>query len=297
MTYIIENAFVLKGGVLKELSLLVENNKIALSQSSLDMYKHLRMNASDYIMTPTHVLLDFNLPFNQPFAGRKAYYLNKFIMKGCTTILTCALVRRERELTSQLKKIQSQMLDCPIDYVIGVRIPAKLVTASFLRRCKREKVPAIFVEISELSELEKIAWGWVKEAMFPYNSPLIPVFLSSEKRLPKIWGDIMKMHNIPCLMDELAENTPMNRKYTEKIGIYPKKSYLHHGGEVSYNFYLKDRETVKMIERELFTKHDSHLIMTIHKGKVIRAGGFLSYRPGDGEHVVINTPSFYLTPT
>jgi hypothetical protein len=82
----------------------------------------------------------------------------------------------------------------------------------------------------------------------------------------------------------------------EKIGIIPKKSYLHPGGEVSYNFYLKDRESVKLAESELFLKHETHLAVTVHKGNVIRAGQHVSYRPGGGEYVEIRMPSFYSTP-
>ncbi|MBM4762117.1 hypothetical protein [Bacillus sp. B15-48] len=297
MDYIIDNAHILKTGSIKNISLLIENNHISSLRSSFNWYKHLRVNAANYIMTPTHVLFDANLPFSGTFVQRKDYYLKQFILKGCTTILTCTSVRKEKELTLQLKKIKSQMLDCPVDYVIGIKVPTKLLTASFLRKCKRERMPAIFVEVNHAAELEEVKWGWVKEALFPYNSPLIPIFSNDDKFTHSLWKEIMKTHRIPSLEDEIIADVPLNRKTLEKIGIFPKKSNLQDGGELSYNFYSKDKETVKMKESELFMKHESSLLMTIHKGKVIRAGKYMNYRPGYGEYVLIKTPSFYLSPT
>lgn len=297
MAYIIENAHVLKGEKWKDVCLLIEGNRISSSRASFKMYKHLRMDAGNYIMTPCHVLLDFNLPLTSTFEQRKAYYLENFIKKGCTTVLTSVRITREKQLSSELKKIHSALLDCPLDYCIGVRIPTTLLTSNFIRKCKREKIPVIFVEVTSAAELVKIPWGWVKEAMFPYNCPLVPIFQNPDKRLKRLWIEMMDSANLPSVKEEVQESHPLNRTVLEKIGIFPKKSNLHDGGEVSYNFYLKDSETVKMIESELFTKHNSCLLITMHKGKIIRAGKQVSYRPGYGEYVEIKTPSFYQSPT
>ncbi|MFS0635624.1 hypothetical protein AB1K84_06945 [Mesobacillus foraminis] len=298
MAYIIENAHVLKDGTRKVLSLLVEKDTITSVGPSFRMYKHIRMDAAGYIMTPTHVLLDSFLPLSQPFEVRKAHYLTNFIKKGCTTIITCVAVQREKELEPALKRIRTQLLDCPVDYVIGVRVPASKLTPGLIRRSKKERLPVIFVEVKSISELFSIPWGWIKEAIFPYNSPLVPVFINKEdKSLPKVWAKLMAAEKIPSFRDELEENIPLGMEALKKIGVYPRKSNLHHGGEVSYNFYLQDRETVNMTERELFMSKDSFLEVTLHKGKVIRAGRQISYSPGYGEYLEIITPSFYLTPT
>jgi hypothetical protein len=299
MAYIIENAHVLKGEKRKDICLLIEENRISSARASFKMYKHLRMDAGNYIMTPCHVLLDFNLPLTSTFEQRKAYYLENFIKKGCTTVLTSVHIERERQLLPEFNKIHSALLDCPIDYCIGVRIPATLLTSNFIRKCKREKVPVIFVEVTSSAELAKVPWGWIKEALFPYNCPLVPIFKNHDnnKKLKRVWTEMMDSANIPSLKEEIQESHPLGRPVLEKIGIFPKKSNLHDGGEVSYNFYLKDSETVKMIESELFMKHDSCLLITMHKGKIIRAGKQVSYRPGYGEYVEIKTPSFYQSPT
>ena len=63
--------------------------------------------------------------------------------------------------------MKTTLISSPIDFIIGVRIPVRLITPSFIRKCKREKVPAIFVELEDLDELEDIPWGWVRDALFP----------------------------------------------------------------------------------------------------------------------------------
>ncbi|WP_053363952.1 hypothetical protein [Bacillus sp. FJAT-27251] len=298
MAYIIENAHVLKNGEIKDLCLLVENNRILSATAAPAVYKHIRMDADRFIMTPTHVLADFHLPFNLSFAEKKAYYLDKFIAKGCTTILTAVHFQREKEMEPKFKKIRSELTDCPVDYCIGARFPAHKLTPALVRRCKKEKVPVLFLEVENGEELVKIPWGWIKEAMFPYNSLLVPVFKNpSDTKLVRVWREIMKSHGIPSLESQMEEHLPLGRGVLEKTGIIPKKSYLHQGSEVSYNFYLKDRESKPMAESELYLKHDTHLAVTVHNGTVIRAGKHVSYRPGAGEYVEIRMPSFYATPS
>lgn len=294
MAYIIENVHVLKNGEIKDLCLLIENNRILSAMTASGRYKHIRMDADGYIMTPTHVLADFHLPFHKPFAEKKTYYLEKFIAKGCTTIITAVRLHRENELEPRLRKVRSELTDCPVDYAIGARIPANKITPSLLRKCKKEKVPFLIVEVDDPAGLLNIPWGWVREAMFPYNSPLVPLFKNNpDPKALKVWRDVMKKHRIPSLDSQFEEHVPLDSEVLKKIGIIPKKSYLHPGGEVSYNFYLKDRDSVKMAEAELFLRHHSQLAVTVHKGKVIRAGSQLSYRPGSGEYVEISVPSFY----
>ncbi|PLR99738.1 hypothetical protein [Bacillus sp. T33-2] len=299
MAYIIENAQLLKDGVSSLSSLMIDKDKILFVSDGFKMYKHMRMDASGFIMTPPHVLLDASVPVDKPFQVRKSYYLNEFILKGCTAFLTYVALTHENQLPMRIKQMRAELVDCPVDYIIGVKIRAPLLTQAFLRKCKKEKVPAVFVEISDLDELRKIPWGWLREAMFPYNSPLVPMFLwtknNKEKRQAAgFWKGIMKAEKIPSIFDEIRQNEPLKKSVLMKTGIFPRKSHLHNGGEISYNFYLKSNETVKANEKELFFGHQASLAVTVHKGNVVRAGGQVFYRPGTGENVQIRTPAFFV---
>jgi len=65
------------------------------------------------------------------------------------------------------------------------------------------------------------------------------------------------------------------------------------GTELSYNLYVKGREIKKVDEAGLFHYHSDRLVVTVHKGKVVRSGNKVLFKPGNGEHVKVITPSFF----
>ncbi|WP_079509547.1 hypothetical protein [Mesobacillus jeotgali] len=297
MAYIIENIHLMKGQALVNTNMMVEGERIITTTSRLNRHQLMRMDADKFIMTPTHVLFDSSLPFSGSFKERKEYYLNKFILKGSTVLFTAVKVQFERQLEEKLKQAKSELLDSPIDYVLGISIPLRLLQPQFIRKCKKIKVPAIFIEIDEMSNLLTMPWGWIKEALFPYNCPIIPVFPESKHKKERQqqlydWGDLMKREKVPAVYEDLKDSTPVSRSILKKTGIFPGKSNLHSGGEVSYNLYNICAETNQRDEQGLFFQ-SRHLAVTVDKGKVIRAGTEVYYRPGKGENVIIKTPGFF----
>ncbi|WP_080845458.1 hypothetical protein [Cytobacillus gottheilii] len=297
MAYIIENANIVSGETIKESSLLVEKGKIATVKNSFQRYKYMRMDANSYLLTPIHVMYDSQFPNLGSYSNQKSYFTEEYILKGATVILTSVYVHFEKDLKANIKRIKTNLLNSPIDYIIGVRIPMRLLTPSFLLKSKRERIPAIFIEIDNIEELNNLPWGWIRESMFPYNSPLIPVITCehpAERALAlKTWKKIIKREKIPAISEELPEKTTLTRSVLAKIGIYPIKAAIQIGSEVSYNFYSHGREIIKIEELELNDYHKDRLAVTVHKGTVIRAGDEVLYRPGFGEHILIKTPSYF----
>lgn len=297
MTYIIENANMLINQEIKKASLLIEDGKISAIKPLFKRYRFMKMNAEPYIMSPSPILLNKEFPNDKPFLELKKYFIDEFILKGCTAFLTMIPIRNEHALLPELKRLKSRLLNSPIDFIIGVRIPILFLTQSFLRKCKREKVPAIFVEINHVDELYEIPWGWMREAMFPYNSPLIPIFVNSDEKEKKHvkmeWVKVMEEVKIPFVKNELNENEPLPFAVLAKIGIFPIKSSIQQGCELSYSLYLKSSEIRNIEGSELFHYHRDKLVVTVHKGEVIRANENVLFRPGFGEHVRITTPSFF----
>ncbi|MDF2902589.1 MAG: hypothetical protein K0S25_227 [Bacillus sp. (in: firmicutes)] len=298
MTYIIENANVLSEQNITTTSFLVKHDRITSVLSSIKKLTHMRMDAEPFIMTPTYVFFDQQISEDRPFQETRQYFLEQFIKKGCTTILTTVDIQYENDFSLKMKRKQTNLNTCPIDYIIAARIPVRLLTPSFIRKCKKERIPAIFVEIEDVTELYMVPWGWVREALFPYNCPLIPIFTKDEgkakQQLINTWRKITQTEKIPSLADEISEHQPIPKQILAKIGIYPLKSNLLHGGELSYNFYLMDHEKRQISELEMFHYHNHRLVVTMHKGHIIRAGEKAMFRSGFGEQVMINKPSFYL---
>jgi hypothetical protein len=299
MTYIIENANILKESELLTTSLLVKENKFAYISNNIRKYSFTRMNAEPYIMTPTFVLFDSLEHFkNSSFQEKKDYFLKNFVMQGCTTILTYVNIKYENEVSSKIKSTKLELINSPIDYLIGIKVPLRLLTPGLIRKCKKEKVPAIFIELNEMDDLSIIPWGWIREAMFPFNSPLIPYIVDMDVRKSKKllfeWNNVMKVQKINHIEEPLSERQPLQLRVLSKLGIFPLKSSIVQGGEVSYNLYKKNREFKNVDTLSLFQYHNERLLVTVHKGIVIRASeaGIL-FRSGFGEHVSVKLPSFF----
>lgn len=297
MTYIIENANVVKKGELVRNSYLVEDDVIRSVKTAFPKYRHMKMDASPYIMTPSYVLYMKELPVYKSIKETKQFYLNDFILKGCLVFLTTVSVRFKHHLRPELNRLRTKLLNCPVDYIIGVRISVRLLQPDFIRQLKREKVPAIFIEVKHEKELDEVPWGWVKEASFPYHCPFIPIFLTEDskerKRLKSKWNEVMENNKLPSVDDELKHAQPIPYPTQAKIGIYPLKSNLQAGFELTYNFYSYSREITKIEELDLYHYHRERLVISVLRGKVIRAGNAVAFKPGFGEQVTINTPSYY----
>jgi len=298
MGYIIENASILKNSKITNCSLLIKENQIAAArQDQFKRYNLVRMDTEAFIMTPTFVQLDSAIPLNTSYQELKKYIIEQFIMKGCTTIFTYVSITYESELNKKLKEVITALIGSPIDFIVGVKIPMRLLTPSFMRKCKKEKVPAIFLEVSNIEELKNIPWSWIRDSLFPYNSPLIPIISNEQKKEAKYvmskWKVLMEKEKIPAVCEEVVENQPLSISQLNKIGLYPQKASLMHGTELSYNLYLKGREIKNVDEVNLFHYHNDRLVITVHKGNIIRAGEEVLYKPGSGEYVKVKTPSFF----
>lgn len=297
MAYIIENAYILKNNDVTKCSFLIRENRIAARQPSFSHARLIKMDAEDFIMTPTYCFFNTNIPIGTTNQTMKEYMKQQFIMKGCTTFLTYVQISFEHEIADKLRSIKTALINSPIDFTAGIKIPLQLLSPSLIRKCKKERIPAIFIEINEPNKLEEIPWGWIREALFPYNPPLIPIISNPLKKETKSllskWKVIMSKEKIPALFDELEENQPLSIDVLNKIGLYPHKSSLMHGAELSYNLYLRDGEIKKVDEADLFHYHGDRLIVTVHKGKVIRSGTEVLFKPGYGEYIKVRTPAFF----
>lgn len=295
MAYIIENVNLLRESSIEKTSILIKDNRIDSIYHSFEKISYMRMNAKSFMMAPTYILYAPHLPLDGPYHRLKQFYIDELIKKGCTVFLTSFYVERERLFMKKLKEIKMKLINCPIDYVLGVTIPICVLTPSFIRKCKKEKIPVIFVQIQDVKELQTIPWGWIKEAMFPYQPLLIPLWKEDNKEAKEAWIKTLRNMNIPHLNENLQKDTPIPTNVLRQIGIIPFKSHFHPGAEVSYNLYFME-DVNKMIEQsELFFYHENQLKVTVHKGTIIRCGEEVHFRPGFGEHVIIKTPSFFST--
>ncbi|WP_456278555.1 hypothetical protein [Bacillus sp. AK128] len=294
MPYVIDRANVKKEREIIQCSFTVKENKIEYIRPHMDNVKLLKMDASPYLLTPGHIMLDFTVETLTTFASQKDY-MKELIRKGCTTLLVSVTVNYEADLKKAIKRISHLMINSPIDYCIGVKIPIRALTPSFVRQCKRLKIPVIFVELAEV-DMYNVAWGWIRDALYPYYLSIVPIWkdVSSKgkfKKLTENWTALMSEERIPTVPECPQAGEPLPLNVIRKIGISPLKGEIRIGGDLDYNLYgLKSREFANQGE----VNYDmSKPLITVHKGRVIRVVDQFSINPGYGQRVTIKVPGYY----
>lgn len=291
--YIIEKANIEIENTKKNTSLLIKDNKIYSMKDSFKRNNYIRMNLSEFIMTPNHVMLDLNAPPSN-FQEMKQYFTENFLLKGTGTIISAFSIQFENQFEEELRKKRTSLINSPIDFVIAVKLPLEKLSTTIIRKCKRNKIPVIFVELKTIEDLYKKPWGWIKEAMFPYNPVLVPIFSTDQKakkNLLKIWNEILDKEKISHTFDEIPEKTPIDLKNLKKFGVYPKRGDLSIGSEINYNLYFK---ADKVDERGQIHYDKDKLAVMVLKGLITISCHEVIYRPGFGEELKIEGTSLFI---
>ncbi|MBS4173269.1 hypothetical protein [Bacillus sp. FJAT-49736] len=292
--YIIEKANIAIENLEKKTSLLVKDNKIYSMKDSYTRNHYIRMDLSDYVMTPTHVMLDLDSPPTD-FQAMKQYFIENFLLKGCNTMISTFSIQYENQFEEEKRKKMLFLLNSPIDYIMAVRLPLEKLTTSLIRKCKRNSIPIIFVEINRMEDIFNIAWGWIREAMFPYNPVLVPIIMSEQKtvkkNLLKLWREILEKEKISHVFDEIREKNPIEMKKLKKFGVYPKRGDLSVGSEINYNLYFK---ADKVDEQAGIHYDKDKLAVMVHKGSITTVCNMVNFRPGFGEELKIKRTSLFV---
>lgn len=298
MAYIIDNAQVKKGNSVMTCSLLIKDNRIDYITDHFNTLLYKKIDTSRYLLTPGHVIIDFTFSPDMTFPQFKEYFKEKFLQKGVTTVLFIIDVHYERELEQKLNKIRLGLLNCPIDYYLGVRIPLRALTPAFIRQCKKQKIPVVFIDLPDcLESLEKVQWGWIRDAVYGYYLPLAPIFkMDMPKRelqkWTRLWRQLTSENQVPAIPFSLNEYQVLNQNVLKKIGIYPDKGDIRIGGEVDYNLY--DKEEIGSIYGDLSSLYQNYTPnITVHKNVTIKDGEKIFFKPGFGNECIVKIPGFF----
>ncbi|MDF0726236.1 hypothetical protein PY093_05845 [Cytobacillus sp. S13-E01] len=300
MAYIIDRANVLKENKIAKCSLLVKGERIDYISDNLNRYNCNKMDISQFLLTPGHVMMDFSLGSSlKPFHQFKQEMIDDFISKGCTTILSICDVKFERELSKALNEARHRLLNCPVDYFLGIRVPLKLTTPSLIRSCKRKGISLVIVEIDEEDNLFRIPWGWIRDAQYSYPVPIVPQWNTKNKsqskkdRQSSLWQEITEDNHISSLHDCPNEKDPLSLNVLKKIGIYPAKGGIRVGGELDYNLYDLNDVSYSVEQKPLLDYHSHIPKVTMHKGKFLKVDNQILFRPGFGDECRVKIPGHF----
>ncbi|MEK3886034.1 hypothetical protein [Bacillus sp. FSL K6-3431] len=293
MHFAIQNAIMMDGCKVRTTSILVKNKEFNYIGDNISMFSAMKMDISSFILTPSFVLYATNLPIDS-FSAFKDHSINCILAKGCGTIVTDFSISYDYEFEDKLREKRTSLLNSPVDYVLGVRIRAPKINTTLIKKCKIAKVPMIFLEINDPQELKTLPWGWLKEASFPYNPLLIPVFpgdmkASNQKKICKYWSKLLDLEKVNHLPKPLPHYKPLDELSLKKIGLYPKRGFLRSGSEISYNLFYKNSK----VEHHEPLYYDK-LAVAVQKEKFIFINNKAVFRPGFGDEIMINQTALFV---
>ncbi|MEH7224294.1 hypothetical protein V7112_10860 [Bacillus sp. JJ1566] len=301
MPYILEKANVLKDNKVVTCSILIKNQRIDYMKENLKRLSFMKTNLSQYLLTPGHVMMNYSFTKEQSFQTFKKEMTEGYLQKGCTTLLVMSDVKNENEIAISLKNTRHFLLNSPIDFYLGVRIPIESLTPSFLVACRRKKIPVIIVTINKMDDLYKVPWGWIRESYHSYQIPIIPEWKMKEKailnssRKEMIWREITKDNRIPTIPVCPSMDEPLSIDMLKKIGIYPDKGDIRVGGELDYNLYNHDSISYSVDEKPSLDYHKLIPTITMHKGNFTKVDNQVYFRSGFGNECIVKKPGFFVS--
>ncbi|KZM52688.1 hypothetical protein A3Q35_03750 [Aeribacillus pallidus] len=290
MAYIIDQIRLMEDNQIVTRSILVDGNEFRFKEKQLDQFRFMKMDGSPYFMTPGFVMLDQNIQHLDQSHSFKLYVKN-LIQKGCTFLIAAVDLPFERQWDEKKKHIRKVMMNSPIDYAIAAKIPIERLTPSIIRMLKREKITVIIVEIKQIAELDDVPWEWIRETLFPKQTPIFPHFSSEDQsifhQLKSKWQQIVKKYKLPSL-EECPENgVPLTKEALMKIGLYPIRGEILSGSNVDYNLF----RMIDLVEENNYLDYYNHNPeVIVHNGSVLKAGEQIFYKPGFGKEVQLNAP-------
>ena len=295
MQYIIENAECVLDGEAKHVCIHVNRNEIRYIGSCAPKLSIMKMNTSSFHITPSFVVYAPDLPF-VAFEQFKFMFTNEFLLKGVGTVITNFDIRHEHEFDKKLLEKRTSMLNSPIDFILGIKVPPSIVGPSLIRKCKSAKIPVILIEFSSSKELDDIPWGWIREASFPYNPVFIPTYPSTKKPIGQLsntrkWSQILLREKIAHLPKPMPEHKPLNIQTLKTLGIYPKRGILKVGGEISYNLFLKN---TKFEDYQGLDYDHLKPAVAVQKGEFVSVNQKPIFRPGSGTELNIQKTALFV---
>lgn len=293
MRYIIADVEKKESEQIVKQSYVVDNQSVSYVNKQMDRLSFLRMRTDGFFLTPGFIMNDFDVTIGTDYLAFKERMIH-LINEGCTTVISYFEVPFEKQFASRLKKARHSMINSTIDYMLGVKIPSRILTTTIIQKCKREKVPILLVALSHVDELNDIPWQWLKEAMMTYQLLIIPSWehLSLTKRQAKYvmdcWREISAYNRIPTIYDFPEHLQRLGKIHAQKIGLYPKKGDFKAGSDVDYNLFKMNNETT--YEETNLVKPD----VVVLRGRVLKAGSKIELFPGFGKEITISIPGRFI---
>lgn len=291
MKYIIEGAGLSKNGLDEKKSILIENSKVTYCNTHFSKYSYFKVNVEKFHILPGYVMIDFDVVKLADFQQFKER-MKQLHTIGCTTLITACEVSFESQFSSNLRKAKQALINSSIDYVVAVKIPLRKLTATFIRKCCKSKVPIVFLEITRIEDIYSVHWQRIRDELFHYHCYIVPLWnldvtAGNIKTLKSDWTEHLTDNKIATQSTSPLEHTPIKKQFLLNAGLYPQKGALNAGSDADYLLFLKERG--KLVDTEAYLDQELPDVVCA-TGKIQKAGREVIFEPGYGKELQINLP-------
>ena len=289
MSYIMENSLIEQQGREIRTAIAVKNNTIYTIDNPVARLNWPRVDLAGYRMAPAFVMLSEEIPESGPDMA----FFSRYARMGTGTLIIPVRAAYCSQTAQAIKAARDKLKESPIDYVLALQVPQHLLTSGLMHMCKKEKIPLIMAEITSAAAMAEIGWSWIRAAAFPYNPLIAPVFPeNTNPQQIKELDRLLTKEKIHHLDKAPRPNEPIKLDILKKIGLYPYKGVIRAGGELNYNLY-ESEEAVSSVNGAERADYDK-IVITVLKGKVIRAGSLLELEKCSGTEFKVKVPGFFI---
>ncbi|MGD7008003.1 hypothetical protein [Metabacillus sp. 84] len=293
MAYILDHVLLWREGKTKPASILIEADRFRMIRSQLDRFHCMKVNLEDYVMTGGQVMLDSCTEEDQSFASFKEHMKNNVLGRGCTCFISIIPVNRSKEIAVKTAKRRQILINAPADHYLALKCPIKSLTPSFIYEAKKQQISLIFAELNNESDYQSFTWPWLRDALYLHPVTFIPFWNHREPnpKLDRQWSAFMGRTGIPVLPHSIHPLQPLKIADLRILGIDPEKGRVRLNGDADYNLFTKNTLS-DSVETKPHLDYDNHIpTISIQRGRVLKAGQAVFFKPGFGEekHIVIRS--------
>ncbi|RKL67577.1 hypothetical protein CR203_09510 [Salipaludibacillus neizhouensis] len=246
----------------------IENRSIRYYNKAFSKKNIMTLDTTTFDVRAGKVTMDADIS-NAYIRGEGVSYSKRLLLGGYSSFIHIVDISYESQTDVILDKSRRALMNCPLDYIHGVRLPITKLTPSWIRLLKNHSIFLICIKPKTVESLLSIPWGRILEAAFPKRMMFVldpDIETENEKGLKEIeqaWSRLITRFSINSFMEISSFTNDLPLLFLKRMGLYPHKGSFDSGSDADYFMYEKN-DPMK-------NKYIAPAII-VQKGEILKAG-------------------------
>jgi len=232
----------------KRKKVLVDQGSIRFCSNSVEDRNIIEMDTSIFNVYTGKVKIERDVGFAFQ-NGQGLSYVKRMLLFGYSSFIYMVDLEYESLTERLIEESRQHLASCPLDFVLGVRVPLERLTPSWIRKIKQMSIPLIFIYVVSGEDLIRAPWQRYIEAGFPVRMMfLLDQHQSSlpeknQRVISEVWQGIVKHWRMNSYfhVSKPGERVPL--LFLKRLGMYPLKGSFDSGSDADYFMYSKEQKS------------------------------------------------------